>query len=170
MKIKRIIKESYPYLIVILLVILVRTFLVTPAVVDGSSMVPTLHDNNVILLNKLDYKMNQIKRFDIVVVKYNGKKLVKRVIGLPGEKIEYKNDQLYVDGFIVDESFSHGTTYDFNITSLGYLSIPGDKYFVVGDNRENSSDSRTIGLIDKKDILGSVSIRIFPITKIGKIK
>lgn len=169
-KTKKILKDILPYLIVVILVILVRTFIITPAVVDGDSMLPGLQDNNIIILNKLDYKLNQISRFDVVVVNYNGEKLIKRVIALPGEHVEYKNNSLYINGFVVNENFNHEDTHDFKLESIGYLSIPGDKYFVVGDNRTDSTDSRAIGLIDKKDIMGSVSFRIFPITKIGKVK
>ncbi len=169
-KLKKIIKEIYPYLIIILIVILVRSFIITPAVVDGKSMYPTLNDNNVVLLNKIDYKLNSLKRFDIVVVNYNGEKLIKRVIGLPGEHVEYKNNSLFIDGYLVSENFSHKDTNDFKLETIGYLKIPGDKYFVVGDNRGYSVDSRMIGLIDKKDIKGKVSLRILPINKFGKIK
>ena len=169
-RIKKIIKEVYPYIIVIIVVILIRTFIVTPAIVDGSSMEPTLNDNNIIMLNKLNYRINSIKKFDIVVVKFNDEKIVKRVIGLPGEYVEYKDNTLYVDGFIIEENFKHDTTTDFKLTDIGYLKIPGDKYLVLGDNRGNSLDSRVIGLIDKDEILGSSSVRIFPFTKIGKVK
>src|SRR5574344_1504115 len=169
-RIKKIIKEVYPYIIVIIVVILIRTFIVTPAIVDGSSMEPTLNDNNIIMLNKLNYRINSIKRFDIVVVKFNDEKIVKRVIGLPGEYVEYKDNTLYVNGFIIEENFKHDTTIEFKLTDIGYLKIPGDKYWVLGDNRGNSLDSRVIGLIDKDEILGSSSVRIFPFTKIGKVK
>lgn len=169
-KIRKILRDVLPYLIVILLVVIVRTFIITPAVVDGNSMLPGLQDNNIIILNKLDYKLNDINRFDVVIVNYNGEKLVKRIIGLPGEHVEYKDNNLYVNGFIISEDFNHETTHDFKLESIGYLSIPGDKYFVVGDNRNNSTDSRVLGLIDRNDILGSVSFRIFPVSKIGKIK
>ena len=166
-KIKKILKNVYPYIIVVIVVIIIRSFFVTPAIVDGNSMNPTLNNNNIILLNKLDYKLNEINRFDVVVVNVKNEKLIKRVIGLPGEYIEYKDDNLYVDGFLTDEKFKHATTSDFKLETLGYLKIPGDKYFVVGDNRNNSVDSRMIGLIDKKDILGSVSYKIIPI---GRVK
>lgn len=170
-RIKKIIKELYPYVIVVIVVVLIRTFIITPAVVDGESMEPTLQDNNVIILNKLDYRINKINRFDVVVVDWNKEKIVKRVIGLPGEHVEYKDGNLYVDGFIVNEEFKHAETYDFKLEQAGYLTIPGDKYFVVGDNRTNSIDSRyEVGLVDKNDILGSVSLRIFPFNKINKIK
>lgn len=169
-RIKKIVKEIVPYVVVIIVVILIRSFIITPAVVDGNSMKPTLQNNNIIILNKLDYRLNDIKRFDIVIVNYNGEKLVKRVIGLPGEHIEYKENNLYVDGSLLEENFNHASTNNFKLETIGYLTIPGDKYLVIGDNRNNSLDSRMIGLIDKKDILGSSSIRIFPLNKIGKIK
>lgn len=168
-KFKNIIKEIVPYIIIVIVVVLLRTFIVTPAMVDGSSMETTLSDNNVVILNKLNYELGEIKRFDIVVLKYDNEKLIKRVIGLPGEHIEFKDDNLYVDGFLTEQNFSHKVTSDFKLESIGYINIPGDKYFVVGDNRSNSVDSRMIGLIDKKDILGNVNIRIFPFNKIGKV-
>ncbi len=169
-KVLKVVKSLIPYVIIVIVVVLIRTFIITPAMVDGSSMEPTLSNNNVVLLNKLDYKLNDISRFDVVVVNLENEKLIKRVIGLPGEHIEFKNNTLYVDGFVVEENFSHAKTHDFKLESIGYLTIPGDKYFVVGDNRNDSVDSRMIGLIDKEDILGSVSYRIFPLNKINKVK
>lgn len=169
-KLKKIAKDILPYIVVVISVVLIRTFLITPAVVDGKSMEPTLHNNNIVLLNKLDYRFNDIERFDVVVVNFEGEKLIKRIIALPGEHVEYKENNLYIDGFVVDENFKHATTNDFKLEKIGYLKIPGDKYFVVGDNRNDSVDSRMIGLVDKKDIVGSVSARIFPLNKIGKVK
>ncbi len=169
-KLKKIIKEVYPYFVIVLVVVLVRSFIITPAIVDGKSMYPTLNDNNIVILNKLDYKINGLKRFDIIVVDYNGEKLIKRVIGLPGEHIEYKNNMLFINGYLTNENFNHDNTSNFKLEMIGYLKIPGDKYFVVGDNRNGSTDSRMIGLIDKKDIKGKVSLRLFPINKFGKIK
>ena len=169
-KLKKIIKEVYPYFVIVLVVVLVRSFIITPAIVDGKSMYPTLNDNNIVILNKLDYKINGLKRFDIIVVDYNGEKLIKRVIGLPGEHIEYKNNMLFINGYLTNENFNHDNTSNFKLEMIGYLKIPGDKYFVVGDNRNHSTDSRMIGLIDKKDIKGKVSLRLFPINKFRKIK
>ncbi len=169
-KIKKEVKEFLPYVIIIIVVVLVRAFIVTPAMVDGNSMEPTLNNNNVVILNKLSYRMNELKRFDIVVIKLSDEKIIKRVIGLPGEHVEYKDGGLYVNGFLIEENFKHAETHDFKLENIGYLTIPGDKYFVVGDNRIDSMDSRYIGLIDKKNILGSVSHRIYPFNKISKIK
>ena len=169
-KTKELIKKIYPYIIVVIVVVLIRSFIVTPAVVDGQSMEDTLYNNNVVILNKLDYKLNDIKRFDVVVLKYNEEKLIKRVIGLPGEHVEYKDGNLYIDGFLIEDTYGKTGTDDFKLETLGYLNIPGDMYFVAGDNRSNSADSRILGLIKKEDILGSVSYRIFPLTKIGRVK
>lgn len=167
----KFLKDIFPYVLIIILVVLIRTFIVTPAQVDGSSMKPTLSDNNLVILNKLDYRLNDIKRFDVVVVDIKTEKIIKRVIGLPGDTVSYKNKTLYINGKKVEENFTHtNDTRDFKLGDIGYQKIPGDKYFVVGDNRNNSMDSRMIGLVDKDQILGSVSFRFFPFNKIGKVK
>ena len=170
-KIIKLLKDIFPYVLIIILVVLIRTFIVTPAQVDGSSMNPTLSDNNLVILNKLDYRLNDIKRFDVVVVDIKTEKIIKRVIGLPGDTVSYKNKTLYINGKKVEENFTHtNDTRDFKLGDIGYQKIPGDKYFVVGDNRNNSMDSRIIGLVDRAQILGSVSFRFFPFNKIGKVK
>jgi signal peptidase I len=105
-----------------------------------------------------------MKRFDVIAFNYaDTKYLIKRVIGLPGDKVEYKNNVLYVNDKKIEEDFLNGhRTNDFNTLSLGYEKIPEGKYLVLGDNRENSLDSRSFGLIDEKDILGKVTIKIWP--------
>lgn len=162
----RIIKEIIPYIIVIMAALLIRTFLFTPVKVDGTSMYPTLEDGEVLILKKYD---KSYERFDIVVVNYNGEKLVKRIIGMPGENIKYKNNKLYVDGEILEEPLELETA-DFNLLDLGYNTIPKDCYLILGDNRYNSTDSRVIGLIKKNDILGTTSLRIWPLKKIEILK
>jgi signal peptidase I len=164
--VKKIIMELIPYVIVVLLVILIRTFIVTPVRVNGSSMLPTLIDGEFLLLEKFNNKYN---RFDIIVLDHKGEKLVKRIIGLPGEFVEYKNNKLYINNEEVKEEISSLETYDFSIEELGYTQIPKDYYFVMGDNRQNSTDSRYIGLIHKEDIVGEVNIIVFPFTRFGYI-
>lgn len=159
-------KEIIPYIIIILVVVFIRSFIATPVKVDGSSMVPNLEDKDILILNKLD---KNYKRFDIVVVEYNGTKLVKRIVGLPEEHVEYKNNKLYVNGKVIKENFIDKETKDFTINYLGYNKIPKNYYFVIGDNRQNSMDSRMIGFINKEDIVGTTSFRIWPINKIGNI-
>lgn len=161
------IKELLPYIIVVLLALIIRTFIITPVQVDGNSMYPTLLDNEILLLKKYDKSYD---RFDIVVFKYNNSRLVKRIIGLPGEYVEYKNNELYIDGEKIDNISFDAYTYDFNLSELGYNIIPDDYYLVLGDNRTNSVDSRMIGLINKKDILGTTNFSVFPFKTFGFVK
>ena len=163
---QKFIKELIPYIVIILVVVLIRTFLVTPVIVSGDSMVPTLKNKQVLLLNKIDYRLNDIKRFDIVVIKLDKKEIIKRVIGLPGETVEYHDNMLYIDGHELDNAYNFETN-DFDLKTICNCDkIPKDKYLVLGDNRAVSADSRIIGLIDKKDIEGSVSISLWPIKKV----
>ena len=166
---KKIIKELYPYVIIIIVVVLFRTFIATPVRVDGSSMVDTLHNNEILILNKLD---KTYERFDIVVIKYGKSKLVKRIIGMPGESIKYENNVLYINNKVMDDA-AIARTNDFNLKDLYNIdTIPNDYFFVMGDNRGNSLDSRDyrVGLIKKSDIIGTTSFRVFPFTKIGSFK
>lgn len=157
---KKIIKEIYPYLLIVVVVILIRTFIITPVQVDGTSMVPTLKDKEILLLKKYETKYD---RFDIVVFNLDKERLIKRVIGLPGESIEYKNNKLYINGKRIKEKFkTNSKTEDFKLEEIGYKKIPKGYYFVVGDNRNNSVDSRIIGLVSEKDIQGSTSLSVFP--------
>ena len=160
---KKFLKENIPYLIIILVVILIRAYVITPVRVEGKSMYPTLDNKQILLLKKYD---KSYKRFDIVVLNYNGSRLIKRVIGLPGDSIKYEDNKLYINGKLVKEKFKRNTeTYDFK-----YDVIPEDSYFVLGDNRGNSTDSRVIGPVNKKNIVGTVDLSLFPFNKIGKIR
>lgn len=158
------------YIIIIVVIVLIRTFIATPVMVDGNSMVPTLVNNQILILYKLSKKYN---RFDIVVIdhKVNGEKehLVKRVIGLPGEYVEYKDSKLYINKKEVKETFIDVKTADFSLAKLGYLEIPEGYYFVVGDNRGDSSDSRILGLIPEDEIKGKIKFSVFPFSRFGKI-
>lgn len=160
---KKFIKELIPYIVIVISVVLIRTYIVTPVIVVGDSMVPTLKDNQLLLLNKIDYKFNKIKRYDIVVIKVGKSEIIKRVIGLPGENIEYRNNQLYINGHTAENDYNFDTE-DFTLKSICNCDkIPQDKYLVLGDNRMVSSDSRIIGLIDINDISGSTQISLWPI-------
>ena len=160
-------KELIVYISIILVIVLIRTFIVTPVRVNGTSMHPTLKDGEIMILNKIDYVFNDIERFDIVVVKTDHNKLIKRIIGLPGETLKYENNTLYINGREIDEPYLKESTGDFNIEELKYKKLPNDCYFVMGDNRDNSNDSRLLGCISKKDIEGSSSLVIYPFEKAG---
>lgn len=166
---KKILKELYPYVVIVVVVVLFRTYIATPVRVDGDSMKDTLHNNDILILNKLD---KTYKRFDIVVVNYNNTKLVKRIIGMPGENISYKDNQLYINDKKY-EDIETSRTNDFSLEELYALErIPDNYYFVMGDNRGNSLDSRDyrVGLIKKEDIVGVTIFRLFPFNKIGTVK
>ena len=164
-------KEIISYILIIVGVILIRTYVITPVIVDGTSMFPNLTNNQLLLLYKID---KNYQRFDIVVIdhKVKGTKehLVKRVIGLPGEYVEYKDSKLYINKELVEENFIEVETEDFALAKLGFLEIPEGHYFVVGDNRGDSSDSRILGLIPKDEIKGKIIYSIFPFNRFGKVK
>ncbi len=167
-KIKKILKELVPYIIIIIVVVIIRSYIITPVRVEGSSMNPTLNNNDILILKKYD---KSYKRFDIVVLNYNGEKLIKRIIGLPGETVEYKNNKLYINGKPVKQTFKTNTdTSDFSLDELfgNETKIPKDSYFVMGDNRNHSTDSRIIGFVKKQDIKGTIGIALFPLNKIFK--
>ena len=161
------VKELIPYVVVIVSIVLIRTFIITPIAVHGTSMYPNLNNGQVLLLKKFDRSFD---RFDIVVLKYGKDRLIKRVIGLPGEHIEYRNSKLYVNGVEVEESMITATTRDFKLEDIGYSVIPDGYYFVLGDNRPLSKDSRYIGLIKKSDMIGTVDFSLFPFNRFGFTK
>lgn len=171
--IKEFIKDVFKYALVILGVLLIVIYIVTLEQVVGPSMSPTLKDGDIVILNKFSYKFNDIKRGDIVSLNYaDTKYLIKRVIGLPGEYVAIKDNKVYIGDKILKEYYLKDVEMkDFTLNDLGYDVIPKNKYLVLGDNRGNSLDSRDqkVGLIDKKDIVGKVKLRIWPLNKMGVI-
>ncbi|MBQ6285535.1 MAG: signal peptidase I [Bacilli bacterium] len=163
---KKFLLEIKDYVIIIVAVVLIRSFIMTPAVVEGSSMDNTLNDGQVIIINKINYRISDPKRFQIVVVKNSEEddKIIKRIIGLPGETIEYIDNKLYINGNYVEEKYNHGITNDFKTTTSD------NEYFVMGDNREVSKDSRMLGNFKKEELVGRVKIRLYPFDKIGRIE
>ena len=166
-KVISFIKEIGIYIIIIILVIIIKTYVVSPIRVNGTSMYPTLHDKDIMILDKISYRFKEIERFDIVVIEYEGDFLIKRVIGLPGEKIEYKNNKLYVNDKLIEEKFSKEDIENFKLSEIGSKKVPDDSYFVVGDNRANSKDSRSIGFISKNQIMGKSHFILFPFERFG---
>lgn len=164
----KIIKELIPYIIILVVVLIIRMFIITPVRVDGVSMNNTLIDGQLLILEKFD---KNYKRFDIVVINYNGTKIVKRIIGLPGENVKYVDNKLYINDIYTEEPFlSNTVTNDWGIEKLHFNVIPNNYYIVLGDNRTNSTDSRIIGLINKNQILGKTVFSFFPFNRFGSIK
>lgn len=173
---KKLIKELIPYVVILIVVILFRSYIATPVIVRGDSMLPNLKDKEMLILSKISYKLSSIKRFDVVVldesqIDSDDKLIIKRVIGMPGDYIEYKDDVLYINGKEVKENYDRDVTEDFKLENICACSkIPENQYLVLGDNRGISKDSRYIGLIDKKYIQGKAVFRLFPLNKMGKVK
>ena len=163
-KMKSIIKEYGLYVITIILVLLVKKFVVSPIKVNGTSMMTTLHDGDIMILNIIGYRFDKINRFDIVVVDEGNEYLIKRVIGLPGEELEYKDNQLYINGKKVKDNYGSQVTEDFKV------KVKKNSYFVLGDNRTNSLDSRYFGSFKKNKIMGKTSLIIFPFNRFGEKK
>lgn len=165
---KEIMSWLYAVLIALVIVILVRGFIVTPSVVKGDSMQPNLYDGDRIIISKL----SSINRFDeIAFVAPNGEdNYVKRVIGLPGDEIEIINDTLYINGTVYAEDYlTENYSEEVSIRYFSTEKIPEGTYFVMGDNRKHSYDSREFGVINKDSIIGEVVFRIWPLDSIGAI-
>lgn len=163
-KLKSILKEYGPYVVAIICILLFKRFLYSPIRVNGDSMLGTLVDGDIMILDIIGYKKDGLKRFDIVVVDEGSEFIIKRVIGLPGEKIEYIDNELYINGKKVDDPYNSNVTTDFSVT------IPKGKYFVLGDNRNNSMDSREFGAFTEKQIRGKTSFIVMPFSRYGKVE
>ena len=159
---KKIFKELYPYLIIIICVVLFRTFIATPILVKGRSMYDTLKGNEMMILNKLA----KIDRFDIVVVdEEEDDYIIKRVIAMPGETIYCEDNVIYVNNKKISNKYAYGETEDFD-----KIKLKDNEYFVMGDNREISKDSRIIGPVKKNEIKGTTRFILYPFNKIGFVK
>ncbi|MEI5994263.1 signal peptidase I [Candidatus Enterococcus mansonii] len=156
-------------LIFLFLSVLINLYIFQLITFNGYSMVPTLNDQDRLFV----YKLAKIKRFDLVYIKdANNEVSTRRVVGLPNEEVVYREDKLYIDNELKAERFltkkvrtesEEPITENFNLYDLLKTDVvPPNKYFVLGDNREYSKDSRTYGFIDEKDIIGVVKARIFP--------
>lgn len=164
--------------VAVIIAFLIVHFVAQRTTVDGMSMYGTLNDGDNLIVEKLSYRFGDVDRFDIVVFPHYDAALgeevyyIKRVIGLPGETIQITDGKIYINGEILEESYGY---YMNDIPMNGYdaeqeIYIGEDEYFVLGDNRNNSTDSRKIGCIKRSDIEGRACFRIFPFNEFGVIK
>ena len=157
-------------LLTLLIVLPFRMFIAKPFIVDGASMSPTFETGHYLIIDEISYKIKNVERGDIIVFKYpkdTTRFFIKRVIGLPGEtvlikdgKVTIKNDD-FPNGFQIKEDYVKNISHK-NIQQ----TLSDNEYFVMGDNRANSSDSRIWGAVNKNLIVGKVLLRLFPLTKI----
>lgn len=174
-----IVKELLSLIIYIGLVVLLCYFVINfvgcRSRVDGSSMNPTLEDGDNLWVDKLSYRFGNPKRFDVIIFNYDeDTTYVKRIIGLPGETVRIDQDgHIFINDQLLKENYGKEVILP---TNLGRASQPvvlgEDEYFVLGDNRNNSQDSRwaDVGNVNRKDIVGKVILRIYPFSKFGTIK
>lgn len=160
--------------VVFLLTFLFITFVMQRTEVSGSSMNPTLIDRDSLLIEKVTYRFGDVHRFDIIVFPYrygNEEYFIKRVIGLPGETVRIDTDgNIYINDELLKENYGAEIIQDPGIAASG-VTLGKDEYFVMGDNRNHSMDSRdpSVGNIQKKDILGHAFLRIYPFDTFGGI-
>ena len=158
-------------LIAALIVVPIRTFVAQPFIVSGNSMVPTFHDQEYLIVDELSYHVRDPHRGEVVVFKYpkdTSKYFIKRVVGLPGETLKLRGNEITIvnsehpEGFILDQSYIENKSNDsFEIT------LKDTQYYVMGDNRIASSDSRAWGPLERHFMVGRALLRILPFSKIG---
>ena len=176
---KNVVKEIFSTILYILVVLLGTYLLITfvgqRTSVSGSSMEPTLSNNDQLILDKISYRFSEPQRFDIIVFPFQYAEktfYVKRIIGLPGETVQIDlQGNIYINGQILNEDYGK-ETINFAGLAVEPITLGDDEYFVMGDNLNNSSDSRdpSVGNIRRSNIIGKAWVRIWPLNKFGVLK
>lgn len=175
---KSILKELAGWIVYILIIVglayLIITFVGQRTQVRGSSMETTLSDGDQLIVDKISYRFRDPKRYDIVVFPYQYEEntyYIKRIIGLPGETVQIIDGYVYINGNQLDEHYGNEVMKDAGMAAEP-ITLGEDEYFVLGDNRNNSQDSRAenVGLIHREDLLGRAWIRIWPFSEFGVIR
>lgn len=175
---KGIIKELLGWLVFIFIVIAASWFVVTfvgqRTQVSGSSMETTLSDGDQLIVDKISYRFRDPKRYDIVVFPYHYEEntyYIKRIIGMPGETVQIVDGEVYIDGKLLGEHYGNELMLNPGLAA-DPITLGDDEYFVLGDNRNNSQDSRAanVGVIHRNELLGRAWIRIWPFSEFGVIR
>lgn len=172
---KEILSTSIYLLVVLCAAYLIITYVGQRTQVSGSSMETTLSDGDNLLVDKITYRFSEPKRFDIIVFPFQyvtDTYYIKRIIGMPGETVQIDYDgNIYINGSLLEESYGREVIQNPG-RAAEPITLGKDEYFVMGDNRNNSSDSRdpSVGNIHRKDIIGRAWVRIWPFSKFGVLK
>lgn len=172
---KSFVRDTLEIVFLALVLYVVIQYAVQTVHVLGSSMYPTLHDNDLLVASKISYKLHNPQRGDIIVFKppdEASRDFIKRIIALPGEHLRIVNSVVYINGQVLREPYlPEKWTYNNNWPATGEaMVIPPGEYFVMGDNRNHSSDSRTFGPIALEAILGKAEVRIWPLNQTGLLQ
>lgn len=163
-KVKEIFKENIPYIIFLIIFIISLQTIISPTRVIGISMEPTLNSGNFLFVNRIN---RNYENGDIVTIsRENQPTLIKRIIGMEGDTIEFKNGEIYLNNKLLKEDY----TIKNNNEPDRKIEIPEGKIYVMGDNRLNSEDSRNLGFFDYDAIDGLAYFRLYPISKFGLLK
>jgi signal peptidase I len=149
----------------VLIALLLNLFIVQPTKVRGESMEPTLRTDQYLLVEKISYRLHEPRRGDVVVFKYprdEAENFIKRIIALPGETVEIVSGRVFINGQAIVEPYLIQLPRD----SMPAMIVPDGKLFVLGDNRVNSNDSRTFGLVTMDEVMGRAWMRYWPLSKI----
>lgn len=163
------------FVILIGLTFLINTYVGQRTYISGPSMQPTLHDGDNLIVDKISYRFTDPKRYDIIVFPYRYQDdtfYIKRIIGLPGETVQIINGYVYINGELrEDEVYGAEVMEDAGIASEP-ITLGEDEYFVLGDNRNHSSDSRdpNVGVLHRDELIGRAWVRIWPLDQIGVIR
>ena len=160
---RELIESVLPALVIVLVV---NIFLAQATRVEGQSMEPVLHNNERLIIEKISYRFQEPRRGDIIVLRRahrSGEPLIKRTIGLPGETVEVKGGQVYIDGESLDEAYLDQATWG----TMPPVLVPEEHVFVLGDNRRASNDSRAFGVVAFDDIIGRAWVRYWPPPEVG---
>lgn len=170
---KKVIEMTKELLLALFIVVWVNSFIISHTKVPTESMLPTISPGNHLFVNRMPYYYRDPKRGEVVVFTHGDNHMIKRVIGLPGDEINIIEDQVYINGKKLDETqyiLEDAKTYIFAGSKITYpYIVPENCYFVMGDNRINSSDSRVFGPIPRKDIIAKAGVRVLPFDEMGWI-
>lgn len=158
--------------IAIIIALIITRFVVTHTVIPTGSMIPTIEINDHLIINRIPLYFSDPKAGEIVIF-HQEKELIKRIIAVPGDQLDIRDGDVYINNEKLDEPYLHepNSTYPFFVDNVQFpMEVPEDMYFLMGDNRNNSEDSRYFGLINRKQIYAKSGIRIWPLNRIGFLK